>query len=234
MSLSYAAKPKWHRSRRFRQSCSAVAIILAISIAAWLGPSAIRRGKIVHTYRNCISFQAPMNDLVFSDDAGDVSGLLNDKRYSVFHLAPWNAVYRTQDPFEHLGALSGWNIWPRLAHTTAFLHKRRSAGGFEALVCVTLVLYVRQPDRILSFDTIVTPPSVLGTLDPRISVGEVLHLEYQEKPLRVFMGHPDPLDESRFTIEFDIGGTRNKMIGILGDDGLVNLFGPKIFGKSAN
>jgi hypothetical protein len=177
-----------------------------------------------------LTYQTRDAHLVYSDHAKDVSDLSTSSPYSTFHVGPWTAAYQTQDPFRDVCNLSQWKCWPGLAHTTAFLHKRRSAGGFESLVSVILVLYVNQPDRVLSLDVAVTPrPHLLGALEPVIAVGRFCHLPARGQALRVFMGQPDPNDESRFTIDIELDGSRSTLVGILRDDGSVAMYFPKTF-----
>jgi len=178
-----------------------------------------------------LTYQAPDAHLVYSDNADDVIHLATTAPYSTFHVGPWSAAYQTQDdPFRDLYALSNWKCWSGLAHTTAFLHERLSPGGFNALVSVTLVLYVNQHDRVLSLDVAVTPrPHVLGAPEPVIEVGRFCHLPASGQSLRVFMGQPDPNDKSRFTIDIELAGSRSKLVGILRDDGSVVMYFPKTF-----
>ena len=236
--LEYAPPPPKRRKviRRL------VLLLLLLSVAA---PAVYHRkriwhqGRVLYWQHKCLTYTAPVDQVVYDEDDYNISPLLKRAGYRgwpvphppnagapVAPLPPAIATFAAPPlaPFIQTGVLPGWLAPP--AGATVFLHERTSKTGHRRLV-----LILRAPVHDAPFmhafglNAIVITPAGLTTRPkypdpPMVAFSWIGNLTRPPTTgLRFYAGQPDPRDDSRFTIRYDLSGGTGEIEGKLKDDG---------------
>jgi hypothetical protein len=229
LTLDYASRQSWIRRRWLRVSL--IILLLAAAIAgAWYRNDitwAFRRGLLLRTQRQCMAFDAKPIRVVYEEDATKARELLTQKDYRPDTLdvagQQTGAMYwpsEVQNYPEASRYFSGGNGFNNNA-ALLFLHERKTASGQSVLVCALAWMDKSGGDSIVRFAVRAVSPGNWRT-DPGIVGGlgafpiEVVRY-YPQRPLRIYAGQPDANDASRFTVEYELRGSRGVLEGRVRD-----------------
>ncbi|HEV8606759.1 MAG TPA: hypothetical protein VGQ99_15395 [Tepidisphaeraceae bacterium] len=215
----------WHRRRRFRIGSAVAFAIIAALGALYFWRAVPKLWQLSRLQRKCLAYTAPPDQVVYSEVPGDVATLpATSPQYSLIPSSNPPAV--TLVP-------TCWTDFPlwRTARGCAvvFLGERATGQGQKRLVCVIFTGWGGSPvssfpgapatgtptfDLIsFSIGTLQIPPQSNYWPSDRVvysnTVPRSLHL-------RFFAGQPDPANQSRFTIPYELNGQRGTIEGRLG------------------
>jgi hypothetical protein len=237
MNLDYApASPK---RRKWLRRGIVLAIILACTGAAWRwGPAAWRQGRIRYWQHECIAYTAGPDVVAYEDDPVAAAKLLASKKdyvaetvYYFRHVneAPDRITCAVLQPecIQHfetmtgLGPLFNGVDWNRSRLAVAFLHELSTPTGHRYLVSIRIDPR-QSPYEVpsLSFTTTTIPLAPTNGPIRGQSGGTVLgqQASRDRRPIRVYMGQPDPDDRSHFTIRYQLGDLEGVLDGYLRDN----------------
>ncbi|HEY7118933.1 MAG TPA: hypothetical protein VH475_20250 [Tepidisphaeraceae bacterium] len=243
VQLEYApARPA--RRWRFRRWLLAAMVLLAVWAGAEWVPSAVERLRLLRVQDRCATFDFPPDVVIFDSDPARRAALLADARNYVAlddtSVWPTQAVARREpDCWTSLkqivfGTRQFWPPGP--GAPKALVHRLRNGRGQERLVAV--IVAPSTPGRAA-----LAAPS---RLIPRVELGLVAALiqpatDWDAPPrwdgngtffkvniqagqrLRIYAGHVDPNDPSRFMIGYEMDGQPGTIDGRFQDDGDVTL-----------
>jgi hypothetical protein len=224
--LEYAPRPPWHRRRRLRRI---VVLLLLIGIAS-LGY--VQRARLKQYWSDarlawvqwrCLTFQADPAKIAYAEGTAAVQQFAASADYRTlpdgsvgFKCAPWEALYATLGRRTYLWASEG-------VGGIAFLHERYTPSGQRLLVRASYAPLPHSPNKrvlmilLLDVPSMTTPAELRGGLlcdDPDFLLGQVVSPDPNPPPrsLRIFCGQPDPSDRTRFWIDFELNGMRDRAV----------------------
>jgi len=206
---------RWHHRRKVRNSAF-VAVSLAVALVVGLGgPWWWKAARDAYWRSRCMSYVAPPDQVVYSDDPDEATRLLSTGAYE--QVAFLATLRNPKAPIAAgLRPLPYGKVWNGYETGGAFLHARTSAGGLRRLVIVGFELWEAPAgDRILKLNA--------SSGSPRTWGGDAAHanvLRFRLAPcerLRLFAGQSDPHDPSHFTIAYEWCGCPGVIDGWLKD-----------------
>jgi hypothetical protein len=229
--LDYAAASRT-RFRRTKRVVIGILICTAIHLCVLKGPGFVKRAHLLYYQRQCLTYTAPPDEIVYDRHPETAARLLADSaKYIAEQTNSNGAVRRKPACLEQLDQ----RLMPDMRDTRdgsaiTFLHQRRSRNGTARLVIITGL-----PAGLWFIDTriptglrgsVLSPQSTLEfapvprTMDVRDADGDGI----ADTPfaLRIYAGQPDPADESHFTIAYEINDQKDILDGYLQDDGSVD------------
>jgi hypothetical protein len=244
VSLDYARPPRWHRRRRWRLTVAAF-LVLAIGVAvAWKREPLIAKLKLHYYEAACMRYRAPAGAVAMEFDPEKAKLLIGgggDYVGGTFYATDGLPAVLVPK------ALRGYMAAPtKSTDAVLFLRRRISPGGDQRLVVVEIdsMSWIGQEEdgagefAILSVSARSTPSMTWLSWQRPVSmpsdVETVLltrNIEYEKDVpkaalsirTRFYCGQPDPLDASRFTIDYEVCGERDTIDGQLLDNGAVRL-----------
>jgi len=186
------------RVRRLVRRFAPVLILIAMLPVLWkCGVMAWRQGEMLYWQGKAMKYTQPEGRVVLSYwPSGGMTA------------AEWERLSRIYMPPGRKGA------------STLFLHERKNGLGESRLVVV-------ENTPFLAWITVMAPGSV--TREPhevyeaqRVLVDYVAAGGEPGRNFTVFAGQPDPVDQSHFTIDYQVGGKSFTIDGYLGDDDRVD------------
>lgn len=214
--LDYAPAPPTLRSARTRRWAIAIGAVLLVAGVVNVTPRAVRRLQVVYWQRQCMDYTALPTQVVYDNDPMEIPRLIAPRLNYDGSLASGHAflippAYRKLLRSQSVG--------------TAFLHERVTPQGQCRLVSVDLFGMTMQPNKTMTFNaTAIDPTSVVRGPQALLTLtrgdGATITLQPSDK-LRIFAGQPDPNDDSHFTIDYLLNGTRHTLDGWLKEDGVV-------------
>jgi hypothetical protein len=246
--IEYAppAPRPWRRRVRRALLAGASVVVIATVLAslAWAASGMYWRARVRAKLERLGAYSRPADLVVYDDDRRRMDVLLAQPYYDYFpgsYGFPGNYADEAPRPYAYYddlgprGANTGVN---RRGHAVLFLHRLVDANGKAAVVEVfldpwgtlTLGLWDDDADPNMRVWELGSGfPIPLGEreqmgLDDYTDHADVVPFKMDDpRPLRIFAGQPDPLDPSRFTIRYDLGGTPGVIDGQLATDGTVRL-----------
>ncbi len=228
--LSYAPPPAWLRRKAYHRLLI-IGVLLVLAGVGWRwGPRVLRRATLMYWQRRCMNCALPP-DCVVLDDSPDAKERWAARPGYLWHSS---APVQRSRPAEREGGTRFAYLpspeWAKLSHLTAptssgkpspgianvFLH-RRSAAETERLIVV---------DAATSYDAIpidfIPPGSALnlvayiyepvgwsGSRLPAMKRYNVVVASFPDGTrTRMFAAQPDPTDDSKFRIVFELNGER--------------------------
>jgi hypothetical protein len=215
--IDYAPPPAMRRGRGAMRIAIALAALSLLAGAVWVTPRAMRYGEVLYLQSQCMNYSPPAGQVVHATDPAQLPSLLRNG-------SPYGGSFATGHAFlvpQQYSAFAG-RVKTASAFGTAFLHRRRSKSGNERLVAVNLEILKVSPTKSMTFVASVFDPAgfVRGPRDVTTSTtgfGRSVLLAPSDRYV-VFAGQPDPSDESHFTIDVTLNGTRHTLDGWLRDD----------------
>ena len=107
-----------------------------------------------------------------------------------------------------------------------FLHGRTDSRGRQRLTLVHLAERVEDAAELTMTFTLASHAPITPWGYPKMQASDcrlVVPGVPNTTPMRFYAGQPDPEDRSRFSLTFEIDGTRSTINGILNDDGSIKL-----------
>ena len=221
--------------RIFRITLLLTIIIAAATSNRW-APPAWHRAQLLYWQRQCLNYAAPPDQIVFESDQG-FSIILGPTASN-----PPKCLAKLQQFLPSSGASlssnttfalsTSGNTFTAASERVSFIHQRRSRNGNVRLVVIGDVFNLSD-----SYDTCV-PTGVFGGSPPIESVSFLNWVRprfldaydadgdgYPDRPfhVRVYAGQIDPIDQSHFTIAYEIDRNKDIIDGYLQDDGSVTL-----------
>ncbi|HTW95552.1 MAG TPA: hypothetical protein VMD30_12195 [Tepidisphaeraceae bacterium] len=222
--------------------------VAGVGIAGWRwGPYLWQQAHILYWQRECLSFSASPQTVVYEEDPALAASLLRQPDYFPYVLrreldypkpgpivraaAFVPACWRTLNPMYNVSAsLIAARVTPA---AIIFLHERISAAGHHRIVCIDYYpeTVSFQPAFVVHYDydaTVLvpatwrqaaTPVGLTGSIDLDVLSG------YPRRPplIRVYAGQIDPNDAAHFTIRYQMWGEADTLDGRLLDDDVVTL-----------
>jgi hypothetical protein len=210
--------PHWRRRSSRRRVLLALLLIAATATSYLFGPSLWDRFKCWNLQRRCIAAGSESGRVVFESEATKGAKLLSADTQYVSRGSSEPVVWFSRDWAQLSALLSPPGQQPA---ATLFMGLRRTPSGILRLVVLT-----GMPGRYLDA-TLVEPGNMVAR--PRMGYarfagnglfGPAL-LNYQ--PDRMFAGKADPSDDSHFTIEYVLNGTRCVIDGWLRDESILRI-----------
>ena len=241
LPLNYgSAPPGWRKIVR-RLSLALAFVTMAVCVWQW-GPNAWRQARLLYWQRQCMTFSAPADMVVYEEEPGAVARLLHVPAYTpyvppsfsqsastaqaaAFEPSCWTTLNSVLPPLMR-AYVRGYGIGAFI-----FLHERISPGGHRRLVCLNYA-----PDRTNLSPSFVngfnywswafSPATWTTTLTgkDRVYGYDIMTSTPLHPPLvRIFAGQPDPNDPSHFTIRYQMWGQEDVLDGRLLDNDDVSL-----------
>lgn len=223
--LHYAPPPRWYCRRRWRRAVVAVVVAVLLGCGLWWGRPAIQHMRLLYWQRQCLTYAAPSNRVVYEGDPAAAAALLSRRGYANPGTTGGSpaAAWRPRC----------WVEFDRLAGTGAatgipvFLHERRSTTGARRLVVVqhpgswTPAGAASLPPLVMLIEpaSLRESPKVRPALVECTAEGVLLPSFDGTDRLRVFAGQADPHDMSHFTIAYELNGQPGRIDGWLRGDG---------------
>ncbi len=240
------------RAKRLAKGLFVAALILTnfyFAVTKWGGCACLQTHMLI-CQRRCAHYSEPPDRVIFDNDPSRGTALLAQVSYGsataaqLFNRSPAFAVYlRTGETFqvfadackavEQQQIPGAWQLTfaiPDLSADdgwTLFMRERRSAAGDKRLVVVRGNLDNSDPELLTLVPRSIQSASLTGMPVLR-ELGELESLPMfprggTHQLLRLFAGQPDPVNASRFTMEYETPDGRGTVEGILGDEGAVTL-----------
>jgi hypothetical protein len=136
---------------------------------------------------------------------------------------------QTASPLVHVPAVPDATGMFKLRTGAIFLHERRTPIGDQRIVSVVPMMFEHDDGQreVILVCRVWLPAGIIPPIPmqagPRRTPDESLAGIGKLQTLQLYAGQPDPEDWSRFTIEFDLDGTRGQIIGRLTNDDFVDL-----------
>ncbi len=237
LPLDYAKSSVRRRiiRRIFRITLLFTIIIAGATSIRW-APPGWHRAQLLYWQRECLNYSAPPDQIVFESDQG-FSIILGPTASN-----PPKCLAKLQQLLPPSGStLSSNTTFPlstsgstftAASERISFIHQRRSRNGNVRLVVIGDVFNLTD-----SYDTCV-PTAVFGRSPSIESVTFFSWMRprfldayddngdgYPDHPfrVRVYAGQSDPIDQSHFTIAYEIDRNKDIIDGYLQDDGSVTL-----------
>ena len=193
----------------------AALLILLVGVAAYstyrwgipYAKMAMRR----HYENQCLNYLVDPGTIIYTEDPKHIASLAGKSQYQTDTFPTGKAVHL---PFPK--CLNEFNTWawrpvtrpPSSGETVLFLHERVTTTGRRVLAYVTYVPQGRAEITSIAYD-----PST-STDPPRGGPTFTHSFIPSANPARLvtfFAGQPDPADNSRFTVPFEINGRRGTL-----------------------
>lgn len=215
--LDYAPRPlQWYRRPMLRRWVVRAALLAVILFAGFgWGPSTWRQVQLLNAQRQCMNYQAPASQLIYSSDPNPDEFARTESK--AFHQTPppfWSAmeaslpapVSRPENPDPYLD--SGFSP---LVAAPVFLHRRNAPGKPERLI---VVLFGNQPlggkeHRVLCCRVIQPATLFHGPLLLCEESTIVVSSFEWTSSVSVYAGKADDGDSTHFTIETSVNGVIN-------------------------
>ena len=224
-ALDYAPGAPIRRRRRIRRVIR-LGLALATVIAAFVwGPTIWSRAKLLYHQRQCLTYVAPADQVVFDSNPTRVALLAHDPNY----LIARGCAFRKPPP--QWSAILTASGSPPTASPTAliFLHELR-AGGIKRLVQLERTAAADESAYFLPGYDVATHSMTLATFGkPQVTEQQfpwaidVLDSIGPHTDIRIYAGQLDPADPSHFTVRFESRGETHTAHGHLRPDGHVEL-----------
>jgi hypothetical protein len=217
--LDYAKRPSVVRRRWFRRAVVGVMIACVAASAVWWGPPVWRRGRLLYVQRQCLRYAAREGQLICAEPL-PYGG----------QTPPFTTAAPEPDCLRELVTI-GWgsqtaNQRARVEGPVVFLHERSSKSGVRRLVVVRRT----PPGHRMSWDIplafnirLLELVGMSGLPGNRLDyVPDAVPSHFGDGSsngplLRFFTGQADPVDESHFTIDYEVDGDRGTIDGWLRD-----------------
>ncbi len=234
--IDYAPSLVWHRRAKVRRWLLAlVALAFVVGLARWGGPL-WSKADLLLAQRACLDYSADPTLVCYDDGPGRAQYLRPGGEYVGMR------GYDSSQPTVATRVAAGlmpkcWRRYAPMAGGSAsgamiYLGRRRSSGGDEFIVSVQYVSPGSDtftPAFIEGFnlETLAVTPGSL-TRAPKANQFPIAVDVLSGRPvlppnLRIFAGQPDPADDSKFTIDYEMWGQRDTLDGQVADDGRVAL-----------
>jgi hypothetical protein len=249
-SLSYSSagltrRGQWRRWRRVAVIC----LLFAVGIGlAQYGGEVLKHFAYLRWQSACSTWSLPEGTVAFTTVPEDVDRLVNRLSYRIVPVEQLPAerprvMVGLYQPLGHMHGLA--DRYEHRNDSILFLHLRRSLNGVPRIVSVQMSCNAANGTAALNFW--INPPKSL----PMMAWWEIAHRPVAQNSfqlispprfhsqsiardtvvdVRVYAGQPDPLDDSHFTIEFDLidrlvagRNVRGVIDGWLSDKGAVEL-----------
>lgn len=213
-------------ARRWLMRAAVVAILVGMApLAKFLW----QRTRVLYWQHRCLNHVDPPGTVVYEEDPDHVASLLFRPSTAYVKLPK----FTLPGPLYRVPTLAGKmpqefeRLFPSGADFVVFLHRRRSSEGKERLVVVTARVYEDLSPRTAFFDghdhyfagfyiklgegVAVVPAGIFGpepslpAADPMAGYSLTKNPQENVTGYRLFAGQPDPIDESRFTIRYEVG-----------------------------
>jgi hypothetical protein len=238
LALEYAPLPPWRRRKAARWVVGAVIAMVAVAVAVKWAPGAWRQGVMLYWQHRCLTYSAPADQVVYEEDSNTSSKLLVKPEYVAAASARGGSPVAVFVPScaRSFGKFfrTAWMFGGGRA--VLFMHERRTTSGTRALAIVQ-----HEPIDpaavpfwpVLGLSSVsVHPASVRGQpvpVIPSLIAAAGGGLGFRNTPvegLRFYAGQVDPMDESHFTIRYELIGGSGTIDGWLVDvDGAVKMPG---------
>ena len=185
--LDYGIVPIPQR-RFYRRLLKAIVLIGIITGAAYLGPGAWRWGKYLYWQQQCLDYQAPARQVIFS----------------------------SSDP-PTLGVWSGTTCWPAMNFTSAgsggghtgidaFVHALRRPDGKKCLVELEVTPVSANGEMRMEYYVWTVSPWPVAEL---VQQGYAFSTISTGLNWKIFSAQPDPANPSHFTFDYKLNGQRH-------------------------
>lgn len=199
--------------RRARRLMPLVVLIGALLMG---GAEARRHAELLSLQRYCARYAVPADEVVYEARLEVVSDPHRPEALAELVELP-NSTHPTPGPWQELARWAGEK--PLLdAGPVLFLHERRSARGERRVVCVE---YAGAWNPLIARTVKPGTPLSRPIFEP-IQYSPAINLTNCHR-LRFFAGQPDPADDSRFTIGYEMDGRVGTLEGQLLEDGDIAL-----------
>lgn len=234
-TLSYEPG-NYTRRRRIRRTI-AVLMLLAVVITTMItvrryGPAVQARVRLLYRQRACMTYAAPADQVVFTNDPKLAAPLLA-ARFTNVNTMWWTTPDLTGRRKTAVGLFA--EQWERFASTwlqaaqsgaMLFLHERVTQSGERRVVALLLFqrTYAKFEFAIESIS--IRPVPFWGGMPASVDGGNSASNELFRQPtenLVLYAGQPDAADESHFTIGYAVRTETGTIDGWLQDDGNVRL-----------
>jgi hypothetical protein len=224
-ALDYAPGAPIRRRRRIRRAIRAC-LALATTVAAFIwGPTTWSRTKLLYHQRQCLTYVAPADEVVFDSNPARVAQLAHDPNY----LIARGCAFR-KPPAHWSAILTASGSRPTASPTALiFLHELK-AGGVRRLVQFERTAAADESPYFLPGYDVATHTMILATFGkPQVTeqqfpmVLDVLDTIGPHLDIRIYAGQPDPADASHFTVRYESQGRTHVAQGHLRPDGQVEL-----------
>jgi len=230
-ALDYAPAERPSRWRAIRRAALWIAVAAIVVLAVRRGPDFSRRFVFLYHQRGCLQYTAAPDQVVFDSNPARVAILATDPNFAIvsgcaFRKPPagWSAVR----------ARVALPICGRSA--VLFLHKR-VVGGNSRLIVVEQTGAYFIPGYMLGglggrrVAATIMPSTLTATIEPATLNSEARDIAGSLDPVmdafgphadfRIFAGQPDPADDSRFTIRYELDGKSHLLEGRIAAHGPV-------------
>jgi len=175
--------------------------------------------------RQCMGYRADPEQIVYDDNPKTLHSLRESDAGLGWYKAKSQPRGRT-----HIGRqvapLSQYCNLPGGFPMPVFLHGRTDSRGRQRLTLVHLAERVEDAAELTMTFTLASHAPITPWGYPKMQASDcrlVVPGVPNTTPMRFYAGQPDPEDRSRFSLTFEIDGTRSTINGILNDDGSIKL-----------
>lgn len=219
--VDYARPVAWHRRRRTRRWIAPAFLVVA---GCWFGPGVWRHARVLWFQRQCMTYAAPVDQLVYDDTPalplpGSGRGMV---RVTTPGALPATVVVRPVACWEALRDAAAPTIGSASRGDLVYLHSGRDRIGKQRLVAVMLD-YRSNYQLRFKFWALepATPISSVGLRGGGFVTS--IPIEVAGRPLRLYAGQPDPLDPSHFTMRYEIDGKPGTIDGRFEEGAAIHL-----------
>jgi len=227
--IYYASPLPWYRGRRIQIIIIRLLIISAITFAAVWAFRLIQQLQFLYEQRTWMRYTMPADKVLLAENTPDVLLLQKTAGYHKMDLLAPSMQAAACDIPKDVAVI------PWLAKSTiVFLHHLRATDNSERLVYVSLwppqfagLAPSFNPGhfgvQLIAF--VMSPATLALGTRPTFSnrLGNSGERDLPNGTLRLFAGQPDPVDESHFTIRYELDGKPNIIDGWLMPDDTVKL-----------
>ena len=234
-TIEYAPPPPWHRGRRIRRVVAIAIVSVVVGLVVYNRQFIWHRARLLHHQRQCATYTAPSDHVVFDSDPERAALLATQPDYllgpssvplrSYVKTAGHTTAVHVPPCFRELQFIFADNRGSR-SNALLFLHERTSRGGHQRIVAIRCSSMVDEhwiPDMIEW--VVITPAGLTSQPVRRVGYDDTRAQRtrstrrIEHAPIRMFAGQPDPVDPARFTIAYETRGQAFLLHGILTDDG---------------
>jgi len=218
--LDYAPAQKPNRWRVIRRAALWIAVALLAVLAVRRGPDFLRRVAFLYHQRGCLRYTAAADQVVFDSNPARVAILASDRNFVIV-----GGCASRKPPPDWSAVRSGPLISTRPGSPAVLFLHERAAGGVPRLIAVERIEGANaSPHFIPDYD--VEPhtisPAMLTSAAQEIRFGfDVEVKDNGSDDIRIYAGQPDPVDDSRFTIRYELRGKSQLVEGRVAADGRV-------------
>jgi len=188
-------------------------MVLVIIGLAYGSMRLIDRIQALRWQAQCANYLLPADSPVYCEDRAQAKRLL---AMGTHYSEGLGVAFVTPEPWKQLNPAHSESV-------VIFLHERTDSTGQKVIVVLRIYVTPTEQGREISFVGATYEPGSLfrqlrstnvGVINPR------MQLDFDDR-VTIYSGQPDPSDQSRFTIEYEVNGVHGFLDAQLRPPGLV-------------